>query len=130
MGRLVTRPPLSRYSIRMNVSKTYASCQQALVSAIVIEPMRLFPLPSVFGLAASARERRTIVTGLVVIVTALAAVYGIRPLAGHWLTRERTIAAQQQRLARLRGLVSSEAKLREIVTERSAVLASGPQRLL
>jgi type II secretion system (T2SS) protein M len=92
--------------------------------------MRPFPLPSVFGLAPSARERRTILIGLAVIAAALASVYGIRPLARHWLTRERTIATQQERLARLRGLVSSEARLREIVSERSTVLASGPQRLL
>jgi hypothetical protein len=84
----------------------------------------------VFGLAPSARERRTIVIGLAVIVAGLAAAYGVLPLARHWVTREKAIAARQERLAKLRGLVSSEAQLRETLIERSAVLAAGQQRLL
>jgi hypothetical protein len=78
----------------------------------------------------SAGERRTVALGLVVSVVALVAAYGAVPFVRRWLAREDVIAAQADRLARLRGLVASEDALRAALTERRAALEAGPQRLL
>ena len=81
-------------------------------------------------LALSARERRTIALGVTVFLTALAAVYGVLPFARRWQDREGVIEAQSQRLTRLRGLITGEAQLRQVVRARTASLAAGQQRLL
>ncbi|MGH7472097.1 MAG: hypothetical protein ACRENP_29455 [Longimicrobiales bacterium] len=77
-----------------------------------------------------ARERRTIVTGLAVTAFALTTAYAVLPFLRYWRMREDLIATEVDRLARLRGLVSHEAQLRQVVRARAAALESGPQRLL
>lgn len=94
------------------------------------EPMRPSLLPSVFGRAISARERRTIIIAAAVSSVALILAYAVLPFARHWQAREEVIATELQRIARLRGLVANEARLRELVLERAAFLESGQQRLL
>lgn len=94
------------------------------------EPMRPSLLPSVFGRAISARERRTIIIAAAVSSVALILAYAVLPFARHWEAREEVIATELQRIARLRGLVANEARLRELVLERAAFLESGQQRLL
>ena len=78
----------------------------------------------------SPRERRTIAAGLLVSVLALLIVFGVLPFARRWHARENTIAAEQQHLARLRGLVGREADLRQALDERRNRLEGGVQRLL
>ncbi|MBI4521871.1 MAG: hypothetical protein HY701_13620 [Gemmatimonadetes bacterium] len=78
----------------------------------------------------SARERRTIALGLAVSLFALGITYGVLPFARHWRAREEMIASEMERLARLRGLVANEARLRDVVAARTAGLEAGPQRLL
>lgn len=68
--------------------------------------------------------------GLAVSAVALAAAYGVVPFARRWQAREEVIAAETERLARLRGLVAGEARLRAAVAEREAALESGERRLL
>jgi hypothetical protein len=84
----------------------------------------------VFSLGISAPDRRTIRLGLVVSVLALTLAFGVLPFARRWRAREDLIAIETDRLARLRGLVANEAKLRELVETRSAALETGRQRLL
>jgi hypothetical protein len=81
-------------------------------------------------LAISARERRTITIGLAVSLLALFIVFAVLPYARRLQTREQLIAAESNRLARLRGLISGEARLRDAVSERTGALAAGDQRLL
>ncbi len=78
----------------------------------------------------SARERRTLALGFAVSVAALALAYGVVPFARRWHAREDVIAAETDRLGRLRGLVASEDRLRSAVDEGARSLASGRQRLL
>ncbi|MGH7553162.1 MAG: type II secretion system protein GspM, partial [Longimicrobiales bacterium] len=78
----------------------------------------------------SARERRTIRLGLVVSLLALTLAFGVLPFARHLRAREDMISMETDRLARLRGLVANETKLRELVEMRSASLETGRQRLL
>jgi hypothetical protein len=78
----------------------------------------------------SARERRTIALGVLVSAAALVVAYAVVPFARRWREREEVIATQTERLARLRGLVASEERLREAVRERTAALEAGPRRVL
>lgn len=78
----------------------------------------------------SARERRTVAIGVAVSVAALLVAYAVVPFARRWREREEVIASQTERLARLRGLVASQAALAAAVDARSAGLAAGAQRLL
>lgn len=82
------------------------------------------------GRAISARERRTIRLGAAVSLVAVVAAWAILPLARHWSAREAVIAAEVDRLARLRGLYAAEATLAAEVEARRRVLEAGPQRLL
>jgi hypothetical protein len=84
----------------------------------------------VFDRGISARERRTIVLGVVLTASTLALTYAVIPFARRWHAREQVIATETERLARLRGLVSNEARLQELALARSAALESGQQRLL
>jgi hypothetical protein len=84
----------------------------------------------VFGLALSTRERRTIALGAIIFLTGLIVAFGVLPFVRHWQERESVVAAQSQRLSRLRGLVFGEAELRRVVRARTAALESGQQRLL
>ena len=78
----------------------------------------------------SARERRTIRIGLTVSLIALTVAYGVVPLARRWREREDVIAADLDRLARLRGLIASEDRLEGAARERAEALSAGSQRLL
>jgi hypothetical protein len=78
----------------------------------------------------SARERRTVALGVLVSAVALIVAYGAVPFVRHWRAREEVIAAQAERLARVRGLLANEEALRAAVRARSAALETGPQRLL
>jgi hypothetical protein len=55
---------------------------------------------------------------------------GVLPLARQWQAREDLIATENDRLARLRGLLSAESQLREAVERGATALESGPRRLL
>ena len=81
------------------------------------------------GLQLSARERRTIAIGLAISLAALLFVRGALPFAQRWQAREATIAAESDRLARLRGLMASEMALEQAVTQRAAALSAGPRLL-
>ncbi len=83
-----------------------------------------------FGLKISARERRTVWIGLVVSLLGLTVAYGVVPFARHWQQREQQIAAEAERLARLRGLIAYETQLGDAVQARVGALEAGPQRLL
>lgn len=83
-----------------------------------------------FGLRLKARESRTVVLGLALSLFVLTIAYGAVPFARRWRSREEVMAVEMERLARLRGLVANEARLREAVGGRAATLESGPQRLL
>lgn len=78
----------------------------------------------------SAREQRTIALGVLVSAAALLVAYGVVPFARRWAAREDVIAARAEQLARLRGLVASEDRLRDAVGERTRALEAGPRRLL
>jgi hypothetical protein len=84
----------------------------------------------VFDRGISARERRTLVLGIALSASALTLAYGVIPFARRWQAREQVIATETERLARLRGLVSNEARLQELALARSASLESGQQRLV
>jgi hypothetical protein len=84
----------------------------------------------VFDRKLDARERRALLLGLVISLSALVSVYGVLPFVRHWQAREGVIAAETQRLARLRGLANAEPRLRDVVSQRVAALEAGPQRLL
>jgi hypothetical protein len=84
----------------------------------------------VFVRGLSARERRAILLGLAVSLFGLTIAYGVLPFARRWQAREEVIAAELDRLARLRGLVSGEVRLRDAVLARASALESGEQRLL
>jgi hypothetical protein len=81
-------------------------------------------------LAISPRERRTITIGLAVTLLALFVVFGVLPFARRVQAREQLIAVESNRVARLRGLISGEAQLRDAVSERTGALDAGEQRLL
>jgi hypothetical protein len=65
-----------------------------------------------------------------VSLVGLTIAYGILPFAKHWREREELIASRTEQLARLRGLMANEAKLRELVRVRASAIESGQQRLL
>lgn len=92
--------------------------------------MRLSPSRSMSAPMLSHRERRTIAIGAVVSTLALLVAYGVLPIVRGWQERESLIAAEATRLAQLRGLVASEGQLAEVVAAGSALLDSGPRRLL
>ncbi|MSR36470.1 MAG: hypothetical protein EXR95_07490 [Gemmatimonadetes bacterium] len=109
----------------------YACSPPARASARARAPTKPFPSHSVPSLSrTSPRERRTVALGVAVSAAALLVAYGAAPFVRHWRAREEVIASQTDRLARLRGLVGSEAALRATVEQRSALLAAGRQRLL
>ena len=83
-----------------------------------------------FGLAISASERRTVLLGAAISVVALFIAYGVVPFARRWQAREDVIAAEADRLARLRSLIASESALRDSAVQKAAALAATPQRLL
>ena len=56
--------------------------------------------------------------------------YVVVPFADRWRAREEVIVSERERLARLRGLTASEARLRAAVLEREAGLETGRRRLL
>jgi hypothetical protein len=68
--------------------------------------------------------------GLIISSVGLLIAYGILPFAWHWQAREQRIAANTEKLARLRGLVQHESDLQNIVRERSSALAGRDQRML
>jgi hypothetical protein len=68
--------------------------------------------------------------GLLVSTLGLLVAYGILPFAWHWQAREQRIAADTEKLARLRGLIEHEADLQRAVSERSGALTGHDQRLL
>jgi hypothetical protein len=71
-----------------------------------------------------------VLIALAVSLVAVAAVKGGAPFARRWLLREQAIAAQAERLARLRGLVSAHADLEARVRDGEAALELRAQRLL
>jgi hypothetical protein len=77
-----------------------------------------------------ARERRTLALGVTVSLLALAFAYVALPFARRWQAREQLIAAESERVAELRGLVSNEQALRTALAERTSQLEAEPQRLL
>ena len=81
-------------------------------------------------LAISARERRTITIGLTVSLLALLIAFGVLPYARRLQTREQLIAAELDRLARVRGLINGETALRTAIEEHGGALDAGAQRLL
>jgi len=78
----------------------------------------------------SARERRTVMAGLVVSLVGLTVAYAVLPFARRWSAREDMIAARTEQLVRLQGLIAHEAELRDAVSRQTLVVARGPQRLL
>jgi len=84
----------------------------------------------VSGPALSARERRTIALGAAAVLLALTVVLAVLPFLRHWRAREGVIGAELSRVARLRGLVAAESRLRDAAAARFGALESSPQRLL
>jgi hypothetical protein len=78
----------------------------------------------------SERERRALALGAGVVGLAIVWAYAALPFVRRWQAREEMIAVESARVAGLRGLVSNEEALRGALAERSAALASEPQRLL
>jgi len=86
----------------------------------------------------TARERRTVIAGVVVSALALLIAFGVLPLARRWSQREALIASSVGQLNRLRSLVDREDELlsllatreqssagaRSVVTGRTAALAA------
>jgi len=66
----------------------------------------------------SARERRTVVTGIAVSVFALMVAFVALPLERRWSQREALIASSAERVSRLRSLVASESALRSTLATR------------
>lgn len=83
-----------------------------------------------FGLNPRPRERRTVAIGIAVSAIALIVAYGAVPYGRRWCAREEVVAAQADRLERLRGLIQGEARLTEMLRARSGSLDAGEQRLL
>jgi hypothetical protein len=86
-------------------------------------------LRSVFGRRLSRFERQTW-AGIAIPVVGILLAVTIAPIARRWNDREDQIAAETERLARLRGLVANEAQLDEAVRTRGTTVETGPQRLL
>jgi hypothetical protein len=84
----------------------------------------------VFELPRSARERRTVFLALALSVAALIGVFGVWPFAQRWSAREQLIAAESDRLARLRGLITHQARLADAVRARAGSHDPAQQRLL
>jgi hypothetical protein len=71
-----------------------------------------------------------VLIGATVLALALTAVYAVIPFTSRWQAREKVIAAEVERLERLRGLVADEAQLSAAVLEHERALDSGERRLL
>ena len=83
-----------------------------------------------FDLPVSARERRTLLIAALVAFSALIVGFVVLPFARRWSERETLIAAEVDRLARLRGLLANREKMMQAVNARGGTLETGPQRLL
>ncbi|MEX2282462.1 MAG: type II secretion system protein GspM [Gemmatimonadota bacterium] len=82
-----------------------------------------------FELPRSPRERRTVFLALVLSATALIGGFGVWPSAQRWSAREQLIAAESDRLARLRGLITHQSRMADAIRARAGTHDSG-QRLL
>jgi hypothetical protein len=65
-----------------------------------------------------------------VSLLALVIAYGVLPYVRRLQTREQLIAAELDRLARVRGLINGETALRTAIEEHGGALNAGAQRLL
>src|SRR5688500_17315888 len=96
-----------RCSIATTDSRTFDSFRRALAFVRTTAPTKPSRLPSVFDLPVSARERRTLLIAALIAFSALVVGFVVLPFARRWSDRETLIAAEVDRLARLRGLVAN-----------------------
>lgn len=78
----------------------------------------------------SARERRTITWGVVIVVLSLALVRGLLPFAASWRAREVRLAAVLARTAQLRALAAQTPQLTQAADIAERELAGAPRRVL
>lgn len=76
------------------------------------------------------RERRVIVGAVVVLVVSALLSYGVVPAARRWRDGQRQIAALQDRVANLRGLIDHAAALDSAAADAERVLSESPRRAL
>jgi type II secretion system (T2SS) protein M len=92
--------------------------------------MKAFRWLSDWYRARNPRERRVIAGGAAVSIAALAAVFVALPLAARWSTREESIAAKRDQLARLDDLVRRQEPIRAALQARRAEREALADRLL
>lgn len=78
----------------------------------------------------SARERRTIVWGLAVALSAVVVMKGVVPFVQHWRAREAQLASALERTAQLRALSAQTPMLAQNATIAERELSSSPRRVL
>jgi type II secretory pathway component PulM len=91
--------------------------------------MRALPSLSSWLGGLSRRERHVVAGGSAIVLLALATTSFVLPALERWSTREATIAASRDRLARLRALVAGEPGLRRALADRRSA-QGGTMRLL
>lgn len=77
--------------------------------------LRTFPSPSALFARLDPRERRVVVGGAALSAASLLLVLAVLPFSGRWSTREQSIAAKRQQLARLTALVGSTGSVQRAV---------------
>lgn len=78
----------------------------------------------------TARERRVVVGGTVVVTVALLVTYGLMPLMRSWQTREVLLQASRDRAAQLAGLVAKAPELERAAALAEQRLADAPRRVV
>src|SRR3954466_9161371 len=68
------------------------------------------------------RERRVVLGGAAILVSALLVVFAVLPLRERWSSREASYAASRDRYVRLQTLVAGEARLRSALEQQQHAL--------